>query len=260
MPLVFSGAVTRLSSTWTPQRVISEVRVLTRQLGNEIVQDMNIRNHINVAVSNIAEMLNMAKHPHYGIVFKNSTIEAGTTPPEIDLGALFSGGPFDGLAGQQVVWEITRISTTQNLGGSPAVTRLHNVISQPLDVILNLNGNTNIQTQYDMFWEHHGSRILFYIPPVAQLGFAPTTFDIWAIRNPLLDDYTNTGLTTRIDLPDRYVRLLILMVQKMVLEQANQQSDPNLDANISNLTQQIANNIAQETQFIQATRVNKMNS
>jgi hypothetical protein len=111
-----------------------------------------------------------------------------------------------------------------------------------------------------MFWDHYGSSIVFYIPPQATLGFVPTTFDVWAVRNPLLDDYTTAALTTPIDLPDRYMRLLLLMVQKMVLEQANQQPDPNLDANISNLTQQIASNISNETQFMQVARANKLNS
>lgn len=268
MPISSPSRIGRqLSVIWTPQRLISEVRVLTNELDNERVQDLNIRNHINVCVSNIAEMLNMVKNPYYGISWE-ATLDyngsgnppAGEPPlPHIKLDTLMqlqiagqtwtTDNPSNTqFAPYSLLWEINRVGYT-------ASGKLHNCQRLSQEEVMHLNAGHNLQSVQTICWNHHGDRLYFYIG--SQLS-VPTQFWIFGFRNPVFDDLkpesTSTTYTAPIDLPDRHIRLLLLMTQKMVLEQVNKQVDPNLDASIQQMTNQIMASIVQETQFAEAQR------
>ena len=67
MPILTMSDASPLSKGWTHEAVVSEALVLTNQLDNERVQLYNVRVHMNTAISNISDMLNLANMPWYNI-------------------------------------------------------------------------------------------------------------------------------------------------------------------------------------------------
>jgi hypothetical protein len=275
MPLVSPLKVeSTLSVIWTHERLVSEVRTATNELDNERVQDSNIRNHINVCLSNIAELLNLAKNPIYGISWQATPDytgvgfpPAGKPPiPFIDLTIPCSlevnNQPWtttlpttSQFTPYSLLWEINRLGYGYQdpLGNSYS---MHNCQKLSQEEIMHLNTGSNMQATQHISWNHHGGSIYLWI---GQEVIAPNEFWIFGYRNPIMDDLKDyaTSVTWRkpIDLSDRYIRLLLLMSQKMVLEQVNKQIDPAMEQNIQSMTAQITSQIVQETQFAEAQRV-----
>lgn len=261
MPLTSPMQVqSTLSVIWTHERLVSEVRTATNELDNERVQDSNIRNHINICLSNIAELLNLAKNPIYGISWQ-ATPDGNVPLPHIDLTIPASlevnGQPWTTnlpttatFTPYSLLWEVNRLGFI-NTGGV-----MNNCQKLSQEEIMHLSGRANMQATQHVSWNHHGGNIYLWI---GQEVPTPTEYWIFGYRNPILDDLKDaaTSITWRkpVDLADRYVRLLLLMAQKMVLEQVNKQVDPALEQNIQSMTAQITNQIVQETQFAEAQRV-----
>lgn len=270
MPLIAPLRVeSTLSVVWTHERLVSEIRVATNELDNERIQDSNIRNHINVCISNIAELLNLAKNPLYGISWEATPDyngvglpPAGRPPiPYIDLSipvALeVNGQPWTTtlpntavFSPYSLLWEINRVGFVNQ--GSII---LNNCQKLSQEEIMHLSTRTNLQATQHISWNQHGNMLYLWI---GQEVTPPSQFWIFGYRNPILDDLKDyaTSVTWRkpVDLSDRYVRLLLLMAQKMVLEQVNKQIDPALEQNIQSMTSQITSQIVQETQFAEMQR------
>lgn len=259
MPVTSMPVSTTLSTVWTHQRLVSELRVITNELDNERVQDSNIRNHVNVCISNIAELLNMAKNPFYGITWQAAP--DGSSPmPYIDLStklALTVNGqtwqttnPSSAtFAPYQLIWDLNRLGFV-NAGGN-----LANAQGLSMEEVMHLNTGDNMQYTQAVAWHLHGDRIYMYVGDEIA---APSLYYIFGFRNPILDDLRPTDVSTTwgktVDLPDRYVRLLLLMGQKMVLEQVNKAVDPAIDQAINQTTQQITASIVAEAQFAESQR------
>lgn len=271
MPLTSPMRVqSTLSTIWTHQRLVSEVRTVTNELDNERLQDSNIRNHINVCLSSIAELLNLAKNPIYGISWQ-ATLDfdgSGSPPsgqppiPYIDLTvpvALQVNGqawtvtlPTTAVfTPYSLLWEVNRLGFV-HVGTSA----MHNCQKLSQEEIMHLSTRSNMQATQHISWNQHGGNIYLWI---GQEVTTPTEFWLFGYRNPILDDLKDAAVSTTwakpVDLSDRYVRLLLLMAQKMVLEQVNKQVDPAIEQNIQSLTAQITSQIVQETQFAEAQRV-----
>lgn len=253
MPVTSIPTITPLSSAWTYQFFISEVRVLTNELDNERVQDSNIINHVNVCIGNIAELLNLAAEPWYGVLWPatHSAADTSCPVPFIDLATAVSS-----QVPNQMLWKIRRLTISN---ASPVL--VDNCKYSSLEEILTLakrRGTTDVSNgQYSdtVCWHHNGNLIYLYIPTAVSTTYTSLKYHINAYRQPVLIDPTVTAnWANKIDLPDRFVRLCLLMVQKMVLEQIGKQMDPQADAQMQAMTNQITQNIVAETQFAQQQR------
>jgi len=67
MPINNMSLVTPLSMQWTYEQVVSEAMVLTNTMENVDIQLDNVRNHLNARLSYIANLLNSAERPWYGV-------------------------------------------------------------------------------------------------------------------------------------------------------------------------------------------------
>lgn len=251
--------ITPLSRTYTHQMLASEVMVLTNTNDNENIQLANVRNHINLAVSHVAELLNLASTPWYGIymngVLDNPAHASGLD--WIDLSATnFTIGGVSIMA-SLLISEIKRISFGATQGISNAW--VGNCSRMDISQLLHQANQLNVQHNLSVFWNHHGTELLFFAgkqiqTPAHNVASAytliGTTCSIFAYRSPLLDDLTpplptSTFVTNKVDIPDRYIRLVVLMAQKMVLEQLNMTAPEQLEA-------QIQQGVASITQGLQA--------
>jgi len=67
MPIVTTSRISPLSKYWTHEDVVSEALVMTKQTDNTNVQLHSVRVHMNLAISNISNMLNLASMPWYNL-------------------------------------------------------------------------------------------------------------------------------------------------------------------------------------------------
>ena len=235
MPLSVLNPITPLSRTYTHQMLASEVMVLTNTNDNENIQLANVRNHINLAVSHVAELLNLASTPWYGI-YMNGTLDDPAHPSGldwIDLSATSFTIGGSSIKASLLLSEIKRISfgLTQNIANA----WVGNCSRMDISQLLHQSNQLNVQHNLSVFWAHHGTELLFFVgkqikSPAHNTASAYTltgsTCSIFAYRSPLLDDLTpplpnSPFVTNNVDIPDRYIRLVVLMAQKMVLEQLN---------------------------------------
>lgn len=242
-------AIAPLSLSWTHKRVVSQIRILTNELDNERVQDISIRHHINTALSNIVELLNLSNDPFYGeswnCALDNDPSVRNGFPSTISLSAYIGR-----------LWKINELFL-QYYGNCAQVSlqKMHGIV-------------TDLNTQWDksVAWCQQGNQILVHVGKLivdTNLDFEsgglalpseyPITntseFRLYVFRNPQLDDYTDTGLNRLIDLPDRHMRLLQLIVQKMVLEEVNKNVGIDIESAIVQLQREINNAPQTEAQF-----------
>ena len=69
MPVILVPPITPLSQHWTHERVISEIRTTFNELDNERIWDLTLRHHVNRALSQLVELLNISNDPFYGEVW-----------------------------------------------------------------------------------------------------------------------------------------------------------------------------------------------
>lgn len=253
MAITSIPTITPLSSIWTYRFFISEVRVLTNELDNERVQDSNIVNHLNVCVGNIAELLNLAAEPWYGVLWPATSSPADTScpVPYIDLATAVGN-----QVPNQMLWKVRRLTVSN---ADPVL--VDNCKYSSLEEILTFAKRrgavdvSNEQYSDTVCWHHSGSLVYLYVPTAISTAYNSLKYHVNAYRQPILIDPTNSAQwANKIDLPDRFVRLCLLMVQKMVLEQAEKKIAPEMDAQIQNMTNQITQNIVSEAQYAQQQR------
>lgn len=295
MPVSAIPAIVPLSSYWTPQLVISEVAVLVNELDNERIQNANLRSHCNLAITHIAELLNMAQEPWYEVIWQialettNGGIHFNGCPwvnlqtPVTPATASGTGGDRapqvpntpntltpGNLIPSNLLRRVNRISAAAT-SGQLASTWVGNLRKLSMNELTEqMNKQFNSQYRQSMCWAQSGNGIFILRggnidSSTTTLGsgkdyISPGQFVLYGQRKPMLDNMagenvTGTGFTQLIDLPDQHIRLLVLMVQKMALEQLSKAVPPDLDGQVTELTKQITQNLVGETQFAQAERV-----
>ena len=290
MPVVAIPPIVPLSSYWTPQTVIGEVSVLVDELDNERIQNANLRTHCNLAITHIVELLNMAQEPWYDVIWEialeatthfngcpwvnlaTPVIPTAITPdtgqrlpqltPSITTGAVVPSN---------LIRKVDRISAARSAAQVSAGTA--NVWTGNLrkldmrELTEQMNKQYNTQYRQSICWSQSGNGI--FVLQGAQITTAgtapadyttPGTLILYGQRKPALDNLAGenvagTGFTQLIDLPDQHMRLLVLMVQKMALEQLSKQVPPDLDGQVAQLSQQITQNLVGEVQYEAAQRV-----
>jgi len=259
-----------LSKFWTYYRIASEAQVLTNTVNNEKVQETNVRYHINAAISHIADLLSLAMEPWYGVNIK-ATIEASAHDFGLDYVDLTSGGN-TALDMARFLHHIERVNIASG-------TRKGNMTKWDLSMLTQQKSDWNVQHAQTAAWTHFGNDLLLLfgndIESTVNTGAASYSYDVTssdiviaAYRQPLLDDmlvpstsitYLRTKdssaptITEFVDLPDKYCKLLIDMVQASILQQINVDVPKAVEQNINQAT-------AQLTQMIEAKRQFEVNS
>lgn len=286
MPVTAIPAIVPLSSSWTVQNMVGHIRVLINELDNERFQNANIRTSLNIAISHVAQLLNIAQEPWYQIAWQVTLENSNhfTGVPWINLATAVTptaatGGtgdrtPQGGQGGvtagnvipSNLLWEIRQMVASRSsaqISGNVQNVWTGNLTRLSVNEVMNLQNNYNTQYRQSMCWVHSGSSI--FVHQGADIAASNTDYvtpgqlSIIGSRNPLLDNIagesaTGTGWTQLIDLPDRHMRLAMLMTQKMCLEQLHKEIPASLDGEVANLSQQITNNVVAELQFEQGKR------
>jgi hypothetical protein len=273
MPILSLSTITPLSRNWTHEEVVSEVAVLTQTLDNEEVQHMNIRNHLRLSVSYLAELLNLHTSPFYGI-YVVGILESFLHPSGLEWVDLTAGVNVSNLFA-----DIQRVNFVMNNPTAP--DWIGNSRKCDISHLTQLQSQELLQWRFDIGWTHIGTDILFYvgrgIRTVAQprgvtsivdpIGYdvSNQTFTIWGRRHPILDtllarndpanNYSNiTGANANVDLPDQYIDLLVKMTQKRVLEQRREAVPQELTQQVNDGVAMINKLVSDELQFEAAER------
>lgn len=290
MPVTTVTPIVPCSQQWTNAEVASTVRALISELDNERIENAVIRRFINVAVSQVAELLMVASDPAYGVAW-DATLEAGTigglsyinlssavnqNAPGANTGQRRYTTPVDVTANyfipSNVLSKVFRVTGTATVAQAavPSVW-VGNLAARDLAELTTLLANENTSYRQSMCWAHHGHNIYIYRgseidsvgttnPLVSPKQYnAPLSYTIWGYRTPMLDNLLGekaTGSTwnSLIDVPDKHMRLVILLAQKQCLESMSKQLDQPAAAELLNLTQTIKDGAVQEIQFEKAKR------
>ena len=247
--------VTPLSNNWTRQDVVSEAMVLTNTLDNESIALHSVRVHCNVAVSYVAELLRLNTSPFYGI-YMEATLEPTLHPSGLEWIDL---APQVGtVTPNTIISGIRRINSTAVNPVETAVPLCYdgNWTSWDLSNLVQQNNKHNVQHRFSVAWQHHGDEIVLFVgnnietaANAARLTFKEIIPDyslkpdkakvvIWAHRIPILDDLKapndpTTNYLGRIDVPDKYVKLVLQLTQKSILEQLSAQVPAALEQEIN---------------------------
>jgi len=274
MPITSMSAITPLSRYWTHEAICSEAMVITDTLDNENVQLSNVRAHMNVGISYIAELMNLAAMPVFHIWMQGSfepQIHA-TGLEYIDLTRIDNTlVPPISIPPIQIIDDISRINLKPSTTTPPNTDFCSNVTKWDISELTNQQWGLNVQQRQTIAWAQIGSDLIFYVGnDITSLNLARSgsAYDITSQpivivgrRQPLLDDLLaeNVSLTyrTNVDLPDKYIKLLIQMVQKMILEQLNMKPAAQLEQEINQGIAMISQNLASETNFEKDAREKK---
>lgn len=294
MPVSNIPAIVPLSSYYTPQLLISEVAVLVNELDNERIQNANLRMACNFAIGHIAELLNMAQEPWYEVIWKidlESTdhfngckwvnLQTIVVPDAVSttggdrlpqVGSGITGLTDGSVVPSNLLRKVSRISAAKSAAQS-AVPRVWvgNLRKMSMNELTEQqNKQFNSQYRQSMCWAQSGNGIFILegtkidpseTTPGSGYDYTrPGQFVLYGHRKPLLDnmageDVAGSGFRQLIDLPDQHMRLLLLMVQKMALEQLQKTVPADLDGQVAELTKQITANLVGETQHAAAERV-----
>lgn len=272
---------TPLSSFWTHKSIASEVMVLTNTIDNEKVQLENIRHHINSAIAYLANLLNLATSPWYGVWFE-FTAESSLHPSGLEYCDLAGDGIITANIGNKL-HAVKRVNI-QPEADAASDAFVGNCARMDIAQLTQLITSQNLQYRHTIAWAHNGNEILLFTGKGIETPLHPerstyaafttdkTHYVGWGYRKPLLDNMVPEsidegvpfndeyrGLLSQnyygyIDLPDEYVSLLIKMVQKNVLEQLREQIPAQLEGEINQGLATITQNITNELQLEAAER------
>lgn len=282
MAVVQVTPIVPLSSSWTHERIVNEVRSLTNELDNERINNSSIRNHINAGIAFIADLLNTAQKPDYGIIWRanlESTVSPSgldwidlTTPLTVATSNNWERGfnQNDFVSANQMIpsshlWGLSYVTAKAAASGqnNPANVFKGNCQLLSISEITTLNTGLNDQYRASICYVRHGSSILFHIGSqitaaantapdnTATYYERPKDFVIYGYRQPLLDNMlpestSNSSFKKYVDVPDRHVRLLLLLAQKNVQEQLKKEVDAGLEQSIGVIIQQIQGAVQQD--------------
>lgn len=269
------AALRPLSNFWTYWRVASEVMVLTNTNDNEQVQVENIRYHINSSISHLADILNSHSSPWYGS-YLTCTLDAAH-PSGLDYINLSSN-----VDVSRMLSHITRVSFPTT-AVPVANIWTGNVTSWDIAQLTQQASQNNTSNRHTVAWAHNGNEILIFtgsdingiVPKASAYYSLPTNIIVWAHRQPLLDDMMpvstgavsvgntsatyihNNGVPTiseYVDLPDKYIKLLIDLVQIQVLKQRTEPVPGALEQGVNAGLETLNRNLAQQVQYEAAER------
>lgn len=222
----------RLSAGMTIQDLVSQVRTETNQLDNTRIQDKQIRQYINIALSNVAEMLTASNDPFYGIQWTGTLDDDPDSPT-----ALPNWIDLTTAVGGEVPQRILRKVNKLNCAGYGNCAKLE------LPEIDTVAQGTNTQWNQSIAWCHHGGLLYVFVGSeiLSALSIDQTTvFRLYGVRQPQLDDLlfpsTSATYTQPVDCPDRHMRLLALLVERSVIGALGQDIPIHLDNAIAGLT------------------------
>lgn len=283
MPVILANPIVPLSSVWTHERLVNHVRTVTNELDNERIQNTHLRNHVNAAIASVCDILNTAKKPDYGVMWRATLegIEHASGLEWIDLStpvtvtvanawevgfnqnSKLSAGEIIPSAFLDRITNVT-CKPSQSVGEQNNVADVLKTNCQLLSIseIATLSNGFNDQYRQSICYCPYGKDILFHIGSqitvaanVAPDGTStfferPFHYVIWASRRPILDNLipentAGSSWTAYVDIPDQYMRLVILLAQKMTIESLNKQVDNGTE-------QAIAAQIAQIQGLVQA--------
>jgi len=277
MPVILAQPIVPLSSTWTNEKLVNEIRSSTSELDNEKIQNTMIRNHLNQAIAFLVDMLNTAQRPDYGITWR-CTLESTEHPTGLDWinlatpVAVTAANAWEALyadnanlsAGQMLpyahLWGVKALTAKPSLTGgeqnSVANTWKNNCQLLTATQLGSLANGYNDQYRQSICYNVHGKDVLLYIgsqitsaanvAPAAPTTYfeRPKHFIIWGYRQPLLDNLlpepaTGSSWKKYVDIPDKHIRLVTLLTQKMTLESIQKAVDNGTEQIISQQIQQI---------------------
>jgi len=267
MPITSMSTITPLSKQWTHKNIVSEAMVLTGTLDNETVQLDNIRNHLNASLSYIANLLNLAERPWYGIWMKG-TIETAIHALGVD--SLDLSTAIDTVIPANYLASIKRVGFM----GSTKDGYVGNAAKWDMAVLLEQASNLNDQMRHTLAWTWNGSDILIYAgneitslrtpsPDTISYTIVGQNITIAGYRKPLLDNLIAPNQQTgspignyesMIDLPDEHVELLLNLIMKKIYTQRRERAPESLEQDINQGVAQISGLINQEMQFEAAER------
>jgi hypothetical protein len=277
-------AVVPLSSHWTHGKVLSLVRTLIGELDSENLQNWTLRTFINAGISEIAEMLRLANEPFYNVMW-TGVLEAGQVSnlDWIDLGTPVANATPTASTGQRpfhtppnvtassfiplnMLATIERLTSIRTAAQSAVTDQIlvGNCKKANIADLISLAGDHNESYRQSILWCWHADRLMLYhgaevdttttgALTTGRYYKRPGAYVLWGTRLPLLDDmespdFSDSGYNQLVDIPDRHVRLLTLMVQKQALESMRKQLDQASTQELSLLTQSITQNIIQQPQ------------
>jgi hypothetical protein len=280
MPIIsvngFSGGwenIIPLSSQWTYWDVATLVRIQTDQMTSVKVQDDDIRLYMNLNISHLADLLTQSTKSWYGVYIRAS-LEAGPHPvglDYIDMTDTANGGVISIFGKMHTIERISipKVTTAQGLYFGDAT-------QMTLPQITQLRTNLNKNHWQTLAYCIHGKDILIFIG--RDIGSSVNWTDlkytalgqfvIWGYRQPLLDDMLpentiafqdsnksktyniggNSFSSNYIDLPDRYVKLLVDMTVKNVYQQMQLQPPAQVEQAIAQGIASIVQNTMAEKQ------------
>lgn len=229
-----------------------------------------------MGISHIAQLLNQSEAPWYGvaweIIFETPKHFSGVnwcnlaTPIALPTITGHEAQPA-AVPGSSTIVPANMLYSIKRINGvgDPDVPTVFssNFVKMDLSIIMTLANNLNDQYRQTIGWAHHGSALYFHVG--ADIGGLASYYEmpdanvLWGYRRPLLDNLKaepdpTSSWSKLVDLPDSDMRLLLLLVQKKILEQVNQQPDQAHIAEIQQLTAQITGNLVQEVQMEKAER------
>lgn len=244
------NALVPLSRNWTHQAVVSQAMILTGTLDNEDnVFVTNVRNHINMHIGHLVDMLNQQSSPYYGIYAKGG-LDTPAHPSGVEyITDMTSAGRINWHSIKRVTLASKTPTTVNNFG---------NLANWDISRITQQSNNLNSQHAQTIAWCHHGNELLVYtglsittpnITATAQVYDASDyDFILWGYRQPMVDNLGAVGAggtswTLNVDLPDKYIKLLIDMTCKSIIQQRNGHIPNELDASINQGLTQLSQNL-----------------
>ena len=196
MPVINFTPPNALSNLYTHQQAVSEVMVLTKTTDNEKIQLDNFRNHLNVSIAQVVELVGIANSPRYDLHIQCS-VETTLHPSglhwiNLDGGIVIGGwGTFVPSQGFREIKRVStkKIDTTYTAGvfaNANAQTLWNAITPMPqfepgaigynsakegnftkLDISalnqLSSISDTNVQWNQSIGWTHSGNALYLFV-------------------------------------------------------------------------------------------------
>jgi hypothetical protein len=186
-----------LSKNFTLQQVESIVRVLANEIAPDKVQSLTIKDYVNIATFDVAEMLNGAKYPDYGVIATGS-ITGWTT--------LVGGAAVNGSISIAGINYDKIVKITDSVAGLVVLQK--DLVFENVANILAYNNS--------MFYNHFGESLLFFKGSTQAPATGSVSIYYYRLPTPVANQ------ADFVDVKDKYMPLVIAKVKALVYEQVGQ--------------------------------------
>lgn len=243
-------AIVRLGKQYTLAKIIDEVQVITGQLDPELVPRLSITEHANLATYEVVTLLNMLCAPWYGVAPKiiNGSLTTGdlTTSQGSSKKVTVNGATSGTLAYAVDASASPNLEKVVSVANSiTGTSKKCRDMSQFCGIAL--AGNS--QWKNSAAWVHHGNEILVWY------GSSMTTpdFIFFCYRQAV----PMSAEVDVIDLPDKYVPLVVAKTAVWALKQANMGNYQIVEDQINNGILQIQKEYADNATLQQTKQRNE---